>query len=72
MSHALVTVLVTLSLPALAFAVILVVERNRKEAHEGLPDPAGENGAAPEFEVSEQPKPAADVPAEEPYREKAG
>ena len=73
MSHVLATILVTLALPAIALAVILFNERKQKHSHEELPDPIGERGAPPEFQVSKSLRTTSDSMLDEPgYREKAG
>ena len=73
MSHVLVTILISLALPAAALAVIARIERSRREPHDGMQHAAGEPIAAPEFEVSEQAKFVAEAAAEEPrYRERTG
>ena len=73
MLRVLMTVLASLSIPAIALGVIAAIERRRQDSHDGMPNLPEDATTAPEFEVSAQARAAADVAPEEPrYRERAG
>jgi hypothetical protein len=73
MVRVLITVLASLSIPAIALGVIAAMERRRQDSHDGMANLPEDASAAPEFEVSAQARVAADVAPEEPrYRERAG
>lgn len=73
MVRVLMTVLASLSIPAIALAVIAAIERRRQEPPDGMQHLPGNATAAPEFEVSAQTRAVADAGPEEPrYRERAG
>lgn len=73
MVRVLMTVLVSLSIPAIALAVIATLERRRQDSHDAMPNLLEDAATPPELEVSAQTKAVADAAPEEPrYRERAG
>jgi len=66
MSHVLATVLVSLTLPAVALAIIARMERAQKDPHDEQKNPAIDPNVLPASAAK-----AADV-TERPYRERAG
>jgi hypothetical protein len=73
MVRVLMTVLASLSIPAIALGVIAAIERRRQDPHDGMPNLPEDAIAPPEFEVSAQSRIVADAVPEEPrYRERAG
>ncbi len=73
MVRLLMTVLASLSIPAIALGVIAAIEQRRQDSHDGMANLTDDAIAPPEFEVSAQTRVAADAVPEEPrYRERAG
>ena len=54
MVRVLMTVLASLSIPAIALGVIAAIERRRQDSHDGMANLPEDASAAPEFEVSAQ------------------
>lgn len=73
MSHMLATVLVSLTIPAVALAIIVWTERREQKLQDEVPSAVADPNVAPEFQVSVPAQTSVTAAVEEiPYRERAG